>query len=114
MPTPLDRALQSKTAFWGMCLYDPPPLADLKLVMREWLWLTRTPGFAGIIGVVSAWAIYGGDMFPQQVQAPPSASSTSRQQATSEPTGGMSSPRSSLSFMKWHFNLTLSRTCADL
>lgn len=39
MPTPLDRALQSKNAVLG---------------------------FAGVVGAVAAWSIWGGDMFPKE------------------------------------------------
>ncbi|KAF2237598.1 hypothetical protein EV356DRAFT_510555 [Viridothelium virens] len=39
MPTALDRAMQSKTAFWT---------------------------FAGIVGAVSAWSIWGSEMFPKE------------------------------------------------
>ncbi|GAB7357519.1 hypothetical protein MBLNU459_g0047t1 [Dothideomycetes sp. NU459] len=39
MPTPIDRALQSKNLFLG---------------------------FAGVVTAVAAWSIFGGDMFPQE------------------------------------------------
>jgi hypothetical protein len=43
-------------------------------------------GFAGIVGVVSAWAIWGGDMFPQEQQLRQRPSSSQpRQKSKTEP-----------------------------
>lgn len=54
MPTPLDRALQSRNAVLGMIS-----------VVHSNASLTSI-GFAGLIGAVAVWSIWGGDMFPKE------------------------------------------------
>lgn len=84
MPTTLDRALQSKSAFWGMFKHFSCVswlAVHLECVLIVLIRFAYLPAFAGTIGVVSAWAIWGGDMFPQQ---PPAKSSSK----VVEPKGG--------------------------
>ncbi len=54
MPTPLDRAMQSRNAFLGTCKDGESCLIEL----------TQNAAFAGIVTAVSAWSIWGGEMFP--------------------------------------------------
>ena len=54
MPTPLDRAMQSRNTFLGK---------STKLESHG-IQLTLYVAFAGIVTAVSAWSIWGGEMFP--------------------------------------------------
>ena len=54
MPTPLDRAMQSRNAFLGTCLKRESHSFRVDTIVA----------FAGIVTAVSAWSIWGGEMFP--------------------------------------------------
>ena len=54
MPTPLDRAMQSRNAFFGTPLRGESHLIRIDTIVA----------FAGIVTAVSAWSIWGGEMFP--------------------------------------------------
>ncbi|KAI9889805.1 MAG: hypothetical protein M1814_004907 [Vezdaea aestivalis] len=59
MPTPIDRALNSRNAFLG---------------------------FAGIVTAAAAWSIWGSDMFPASPAPPPTTSSTRKGKTSVEET----------------------------
>ena len=60
MPTPLDRALHSRSAFLG------GPMPHLRYLGSH-VSLTSRIGFAGVIAAVGAWTIWGSEsLFPKE------------------------------------------------
>lgn len=54
MPTPIDRAMQSRNTFLGTSLKMESNLTEADIMIA----------FAGIVTAVSAWSIWGGELFP--------------------------------------------------
>lgn len=54
MPTPIDRAMQSRNTFFGTSLKMESHLIEVDIMIA----------FAGIVTAVSAWSIWGGELFP--------------------------------------------------